>query len=383
MSKSKKVKSLKFNFMYERVFYLFVILFIVSVSLFFINSKNVEVNKLYGQLNQTNNSLVDLKSKYSTATNQINYMEKTISSKNKEISNLNNDYSSYKTETDELLSSALLPPYISVDDQIIYTIFKLSNGGLLEWQIPFNTLENDLRKGFFKREYVDNNLVPVHASYYDYIFNLYTDMANNQINLCNTYQNYVNYYDGWDVGCSGLYNNLENDRDDLVDYFKDSLDEIKSDGKEYLSLENGNRDIRVMDFRPYIDDYVFSNVISDLYNQYDSDEEFIYELWYMVAQLTTYSSDIEETPKYPLETLLSGGGDCEDTSILMASLLKAVPRNWEIELVYIDSNNPENPRTVNHVIVYVDTGFEKYFIETTSKTEMNPYDEVEGWYFEI
>ncbi|MFQ5887689.1 MAG: hypothetical protein ACE5HY_03230 [Candidatus Hydrothermarchaeales archaeon] len=42
------------------------------------------------------------------------------------------------------------------------------------------------------------------------------------------------------------------------------------------------------------------------------------------VQSLPYEGDMDEYPKYPLETLVEGGGDCEDTSILYAALMKAL-----------------------------------------------------------
>ncbi|MBI2146821.1 transglutaminase family protein [Candidatus Woesearchaeota archaeon] len=42
------------------------------------------------------------------------------------------------------------------------------------------------------------------------------------------------------------------------------------------------------------------------------------------VQALPYNFDIDDYPKHPLETLADGGGDCEDTSILYASLARAV-----------------------------------------------------------
>jgi hypothetical protein len=36
------------------------------------------------------------------------------------------------------------------------------------------------------------------------------------------------------------------------------------------------------------------------------------------------STGLDEYPRYPIETLVDGGGDCEDTSILMASILRSL-----------------------------------------------------------
>lgn len=149
------------------------------------------------------------------------------------------------------------------------------------------------------------------------------------------------------------------------------------------NTETGGR-YTVVDFRPLVEGETFGRVIPGLYQAAGNDEQFIREAWNIVAQLTVYSDEIDETPRYPLETLLAGGGDCEDTSILLASLLKAAPVNWKISLLYMDSDNPGAPQAVNHVAVHVDTGWRQYTIETTNRQNMLPYPAgVTGWYKEV
>jgi hypothetical protein len=149
------------------------------------------------------------------------------------------------------------------------------------------------------------------------------------------------------------------------------------------NTESGRR-YTVVDFRPLVEGETFSRVIPALYQTAGSEDQFIREAWNIVAQLTVYSDEIDETPRYPLETLLAGGGDCEDTSILLASLLRAAPANWKVYLLYMDSDNPGAPQTVNHVAVYVDTGWRQYTIETTNRQDMLPYPAgVTGWYEQV
>ena len=86
------------------------------------------------------------------------------------------------------------------------------------------------------------------------------------------------------------------------------------------------------------------------------------------------------------ETLSRGGGDCEDTAILIAEMLKSSKHttDWKIQLVYFDAYNPNNPKTVNHVAVAIDDGEINYILESTSKEW--PYswqDGVRGWYFDV
>jgi hypothetical protein len=80
---------------------------------------------------------------------------------------------------------------------------------------------------------------------------------------------------------------------------------------------------------------------------------------------------------------LLGGGDCEDTAILAASILDAMPTDWKVQLVYMDADNPQDPQTINHVLVYVDTGEYQTYIETTSNQQMTPYTQVEGFYVTV
>lgn len=132
-------------------------------------------------------------------------------------------------------------------------------------------------------------------------------------------------------------------------------------------------DCRVMDFSPYVDPSPFAKVIPDLYQDAGSDDAFIHEAWKITTQLTSYSKDIGETPRYPLETFLAGGGDCEDTSILLASMLKAAPAKYAVELIYTDGNHPEKPQETNHVVVHVRTGERDYYLETTERDVMEPF----------
>ncbi|MEM2205334.1 MAG: hypothetical protein QXF20_04785 [Candidatus Hadarchaeales archaeon] len=54
-----------------------------------------------------------------------------------------------------------------------------------------------------------------------------------------------------------------------------------------------------------------------------------------------YTSDdvttgYDEYPRYPIETIVDGGGDCEDTSILFASLVKAL--GYEVVLLLLEED---------------------------------------------
>ena len=133
----------------------------------------------------------------------------------------------------------------------------------------------------------------------------------------------------------------------------------------------------------------FTNVIDDIYENSHSDNNFIYEIWYIVSQLTTYSPDIGEHPRYAIETLTRGGGDCEDTTILMADLLKSSKHteNWNIQMVYFDSENPTDPKLVNHVALAVNTEENFGILETTAKNIDDlitwDVDSIVGWWSDV
>jgi hypothetical protein len=147
--------------------------------------------------------------------------------------------------------------------------------------------------------------------------------------------------------------------------------------------EDTGRTFTKMNYRPYVQPGPFELVMGRLYDESASDDAFIRETWNIVRQLTTYAPEDVETPRFPSETFLAGGGDCEDTSILFASMIKAAPVDWTVELVYLDGDHPHAPETLNHVMVCVDTGEHTYWVETTSKGDMEPFGPVAGWVVEV
>jgi hypothetical protein len=132
---------------------------------------------------------------------------------------------------------------------------------------------------------------------------------------------------------------------------------------------NTGQIITVGDFRPFVQNS-FSDVIDEVYYNLENQDYFVYEIWYMVSKLTIYSLDIQEDPRFAIETLVRGGGDCEDTVILIADMLRSSShtKDWKIKLIYFDSDNPTNPQNINHVALSIDEGDGRYIIETTAKT---------------
>ena len=76
---------------------------------------------------------------------------------------------------------------------------------------------------------------------------------------------------------------------------------------------------------PYIDmlvEKITKAAQQDDYTEYQTVEfatAFVQSLPYTVDSVTT---PYDEYPRYPLETLVDNGGDCEDTSILLASIIE-------------------------------------------------------------
>jgi len=218
------------------------------------------------------------------------------------------DYSELIDEYGALWSRSIRPPYIYIHNRTVDIAFERTGGEIEKWEISFDTLEQNIRRGYSSRKK------------------------------------------------------------------EKSVSLRKTDTEEMF---------RMVDYRPFVDAGPFEKVIATLYWELNDDDAFIREVWHIVTQLTSYSEDVGETPRYPLETFLAGGGDCEDTAILLASMIAAAPVDWKVELVYMDMYNPSDPVEPNHVIVCVDTGEQKYWIETTSSEVMCPYEPVNGWYFEV
>lgn len=88
---------------------------------------------------------------------------------------------------------------------------------------------------------------------------------------------------------------------------------------------------------------------------------FIQDMDYVADPASAGQGDY---PKYPVETLVDGGGDCEDTSILMASLLESIGYNVSLLLlpnhmaVGLEVNSTGIHWTVNNVTYY--------YLETTA-----------------
>lgn len=229
-------------------------------------------------------------------------------------------------------AAAVQPPYVVWSARKATAVFKDLNGTLHEWEWDANVLESAMQEGWYRRHVLPEMIIPF-----------------------------------------------------LSDADSEYAKKLKAEAVGYVEIKmKDGRNVRAVDVRPFVTPAVFGSLIGEIAGSGKSDEQVVKEVWNISRQLTTYSAELTETPRYPAETLSLGGGDCEDTVILAASLLKAVPRNWKVQVVYMDFDNPAEPKEINHMAVYVDTGSYSAIIETTDKKEMNPFGaDVNGWYFDV
>jgi len=112
---------------------------------------------------------------------------------------------------------------------------------------------------------------------------------------------------------------------------------------------------RTYDYASYMtdDDAYIESLAEELNDIADVEGWSTYELVSFAlafVQSLEYTSDsvttgYDEYPRYPLETLVDNGGDCEDTSILLASLVQADPINIDAVLLLLPSDSPEHMAT--------------------------------------
>ena len=171
-----------------------------------------------------------------------------------------------------------------------------------------------------------------------------------------------------------------------IDSYRDVIESQEPSGQLRLQKDDDSI-IVVRDHTKFVDSKSFEKVIDEVYENADSDRQFLHELWFITSQLTTYSTDIGEDPRWALETFTEAGGDCEDLVILIASMLKASDhtKDWTIQMVYFDADDPSSRKDVDHVALYVKTDEFATFVESTDKNDGLGYWKglISGWYFDL
>lgn len=155
-------------------------------------------------------------------------------------------------------------------------------------------------------------------------------------------------------------------------------------GWNEFGFEGGSKFTHLGEFGPYyqLNPFVvpsnFEPLSRAFQRRYQSDLERLRAAWNFATQLNDYVREIEETPRFPLETLLMGGGDCEDSAILLGSIIYAMSPDYDVTFWYIDADNPTDPQDINHVVLSASTEDGTIIIETTSNT-MRPWGEISGF----
>lgn len=101
---------------------------------------------------------------------------------------------------------------------------------------------------------------------------------------------------------------------------------------------------------------------------YDDEQEvnlviaFVQSLPYATDDVST---PFDEYPRYPLETLVDGGGDCEDTSILASTLLDAM--DYGVVLVNLPEHVAVGVAAEAYGTYWVHEGTKYFYVETTGE----------------
>lgn len=132
---------------------------------------------------------------------------------------------------------------------------------------------------------------------------------------------------------------------------------------------------------PYDDEYI--NTIIKKFNfialEEDLTESEKINLVISFVQSLPYTSDevttpYDEYPRYPLETLVDNGGDCEDSSILTASLLKAM--NFDVILIAPTAHMAIGVNMDAYGTYWTSNGDKYFYLETTGEGwEIGDYPE--------
>jgi hypothetical protein len=147
------------------------------------------------------------------------------------------------------VQTAQFPPYIVTDRRSIAVTYKTLNGETRTWEWDSVALESQITSGSIVRE-----------------------MTYSQLE-----------YLGWNS-----YG------------FKDN--------SKYLQLDGYGQ---FYQYNPFVIPSNFVPISRELYNRHQTNRKRIRAAWNFVTQLNDYVKEIQETPRFPLETLLLGGGDCE------------------------------------------------------------------------
>lgn len=122
------------------------------------------------------------------------------------------------------------------------------------------------------------------------------------------------------------------------------------------------------------DDNFYLNTIASAFKQLKNTKSYTELEWLQsvagFVQYLPYVTDIEGTgfdeyPKYPVETLYDRGGDCEDSSILLASIYEEL--GYDCVLLEFESHMAVGVKCNASGVYYEEDGVRYYFVETTGE----------------
>lgn len=154
----------------------------------------------------------------------------------------------------------------------------------------------------------------------------------------------------------------------ITDEFIDEVIQLP-ESQDVIEVDVGGNTAQVRDLSKFVVGSM-PEVMNKLYRSVASDDEFIFEVWFIVSQFDVSSFEMQNDPKHPLDTFSKGEGDNEDLAILFADMIKSsdAGKDWELKFLYFDSNNISSPQEINHVVLVVDNGETVWVVEPTAKT---------------
>jgi predicted transglutaminase-like cysteine proteinase len=145
----------------------------------------------------------------------------------------------------------------------------------------------------------------------------------------------------------------------LYEYYKEQPHNLQSDFAQYALSDYDRKTITAI-----VDSFESAGAKSG-YSEYDNVMNvvcFVQSLPYTSDKVTT---GYDEYPRYPIETLVDNGGDCEDTAILTAALLNEM--GFGVVLVNLPGHMAVGVKCTNDYpgSYYEYNGARYYYLETT------------------
>lgn len=159
-----------------------------------------------------------------------------------------------------------------------------------------------------------------------------------------------------------------------ISQYEDTVNDYIGEYRKDIRTSDGNK-ITSYRFDPFVQgkftghlDMFEQDLTKPLSESYSKDKAILVNALLMSNQLLSYSKDIGQKARFADETLIRGGGDCEDMAILIADILMSLEstKHWKISFVLMDTDNPTHPEKANHVLLWVDTGDGTWLVEPTN-----------------